>query len=81
MENSKTLKKHQNVLTGTHKKRQILLHRFLGGYTLDTHEKIKNWVNWENWVRGVTIFFKNHQVKRGKERQNTQFGVMGCFLF
>ena len=34
MENGKTLKKHQNVLTETHKKRQILLHRFLGGCTL-----------------------------------------------
>ena len=30
----KTFKKHQNVLTGTHKKRQILLHRFLGECTL-----------------------------------------------
>ena len=27
-------KKHQNVPMGTHKKRQILFHRFLGRYTL-----------------------------------------------
>ena len=29
----KTFKKHQNVLTRTHKKRQILFHRFVGEYT------------------------------------------------
>ena len=31
---AETFKKHQNVLTGTHKKRQILFHRFLSEYTL-----------------------------------------------
>ena len=30
----KTFKKHQNVLTGTHKKRQIFFHRFAGEYSL-----------------------------------------------
>ena len=31
---SKTFKKHQNVPTETHKKRQKFFHRFLGEYTL-----------------------------------------------
>ena len=30
----KTFKKHQNVLTGTHKNRQIFFHRFAGEYSL-----------------------------------------------
>ena len=30
----KAFKKHQNVLTGTHKRREKLFHRFLGEYTL-----------------------------------------------
>ena len=72
----KTLKKHQNVPTGTHKKRQILFQRFLGEYTLFPtlllfwigEMKISN-----NWIDGGTKFLKNHQSKRKRERENTKF--------
>ena len=59
----KTFKRYHNVLTGTHKKRQILVHRFVGEYTLFLPIPLlllkgenQNWVNWENWVGEGPLF-------------------------
>ena len=71
----KALKKHQNVLTATHKKREILFQRFVGEYTLlppilFLKGENENWVNWENWVGRETIVLKNPRGKSGREREN-----------
>ena len=66
---SKNIQKNiKNVPTGTHKKRQILFHQFLGKYTLfltphffEGRMKIPS--------RTGTNFLKNYQGKRGRERE------------
>ena len=77
----KTLKKHQNVPTGTHKKRQILFHRFLGDYTLllDPLLFLRGNENPKNWVGVGPIFKKSSELKgRGRE-ENTKFDEIFSF--
>ena len=67
----KTFKKHQNVPTGTHKKRQILFHRFLGDYTLllDPLLFLRGNENPKNWVGVGPIFKKSSKLKGRAERK------------
>ena len=86
---SKSIQKHQNVPTGTHKKRLILFHRFLGEFTLflispPPHPSFlkKGDENSEKLGTRGTNFLKIHQGKRGEEKENTKFvEVMEFFYF
>ena len=80
-------KKHQNVLARTHKKMQILSHRFLGEYMLFLLSLTflkgvnENWVSWEIVHEGQN-FLRNLQGERGEERENAKsVWMMVCFCF
>ena len=86
---SKSIQKHQNLPTGTHKKRLILFHRFLGEFTLflippPPHPSFlkKGDENSQKLSTRGTNFLKIHQGKRGEEKENTKFvEVMEFFYF
>ena len=77
----------KNVPTGTHKKRQILFHQFLRKYTLFLTPYFfwRGNENSKKLGRTGTNFFKNHQVKRRREREITfvrwsDFFILICSL-
>ena len=65
----KTFKQHQNVPRETHKKRQILFHRFFDEYTLFLTPllflKGKNKIP-KKWVGGGSNFLKKLSVQKGR---------------
>ena len=67
----KTCKKHQNVLTGTYKIRQILFHRFVGEYTLFLPIPLLFWRR--EWKLGKLGWRGDHFLKnssRGKGKRD-----------
>ena len=88
----KTFKIHQNVSTETHNKRQIFFPWFLGENTTHCFKppssfERREWqlqkLSKKGWGGGVgDNFLKNHQSKRGGERENAKFvRVMGFSHF
>ena len=75
----KSFKKHQNVLTGTHKKRQIIsFHRFAGEYTL-SYQSVSSF---GKLGRREEHFFKKPSGQKGKgERKCTIYRCDRMFLF
>ena len=74
----KAFKIYQSLLTGTHKKKQILLHRFVGKYTLfHTPSFFEEGMKiLKDWVGGRGQFLK--KPPRQKERWERKYKICTC---
>ena len=72
----KTFKKHKNIPTTTHKKRQILFQRFLVEYTVFLTSLLFWKGGWKKIGKMREQFFKNWSEQKGNKEK-----VMGFFHF